>query len=143
MILANLQRSTLNIVLLLWLCYHMWLMLGYKFSMNVPSILLFMCKDSCFNCCQIFCKYIISNIVMHLIDSCCEVNDYVTYCTYTYDKVFGFVDFLLLLCHFIFLNNFQYATIFHFHKFMVYVITNPKTFPLGLVSSSRLRLYAI
>jgi hypothetical protein len=128
---------------LLWLCYHMWLMLGHKFNMNVHSILLFMCKNSCFNCCQIFCKYIISNIVMHSKDSCCEVNDYASYCTYTYDKVYGFVDFCCCYATSSSLITSNMLPSFISTNFTVYVITNPKMFLLGLVSSSRLRLYVL
>lgn len=80
---------------------------------------------------------------MHSIDSCCEVNDYANYCIYIYDKVHGFVDFLLFYATSSSLITSNMPLSFISTNFTVYVITNPKTFPLGLVSSSRLKLYVL
>jgi hypothetical protein len=39
-----------------------------------------------------FIKTTISHVVMYSIDFCCEVNGYVGCCTYTFNKVCGFVE---------------------------------------------------
>ncbi len=80
---------------------------------------------------------------MHSKDSCCEINDYASYCTYTYHKVYGFVDFCRCYATSSSLITSNMLPSFISTNFTVYVITNLKMFLLSLVSSFKLRLYAL